>query len=385
MAKQRNPNGLGSYKKKSDGRVAWVQGKNGKKREVTARNFPELQEKVKKVADMPIIKNKYTVADWFDKWLSTYILPLKAPATYNQYNDIYRVHIKPVIGESLIKNITSMDIQLIINKMHEKGLSVWTMKHARKILNGAFSKAVSGKDKLIAANPVVDIQIPNKQAKKRKVLNAHELMLLFRNLQNSRWFPCIRFMLHTGLRRGEALALKWSNIDMYNKRITVEESVSNFGKGDTKSRKVHYIPLSDIIIKDLNLQKYQLEKEINPILHDPKKAASDLVFPNESGVELKPGSLFTVVYRAAKKAGIHASPHMLRHTFVYNTRSILSLKEIQAILGHDESTTTLDLYGDIIEGSTDKTAGKMNEAFVQLENEVKKQDKKGRVVQFRRN
>jgi site-specific recombinase XerD len=122
-----------------------------------------------------------------------------------------------------------------------------------------------------------------------------------------------------------------------------------------------------------------LKKEENKIFYDEKqKLIKDitktklLIFPNQNGEMLQPGSYYTLIARAAKKAGIKASPHCLRHTFVYMTRETLSLKEIQAILGHDESTTTLDIYGDIINDSSSKVASKIDDIFSKVSLEVER-------------
>lgn len=368
MGKQRNPNGLGNYRKLKDGRFAWRQKIDGKTRELSAKTMQDLKEKVKQIADLPIIKSKYTVADWFTKWLNIYVKPLKSNATYNQYSDIYRVHICPQIGARKILSVKPVDIQTVIAKMNEKGLSACTMKHAKKVMNIAFKKALS--EKIVPVNPVVDIEIPQKQAKQRKVLSNDDLYKLFEQLKSSRWIHCIKFILVTGIRRGETLALKWSDIDFANKSIKIDESNSNTGLKDTKSSKIHYIPLTQKALEFLNNQKEQLKKEFNPILFNVEKSKLDLVFPNVKGDLLKPGSLYTVMARASKQANIHATPHMLRHTFVFMTRNVLSIKELQHILGHDESTTTLDLYGDIIDKTTEETMSKIDDVFKQIEIET---------------
>jgi integrase len=383
MSKQRNPNGLGNYRKLADGRIGWRQTIDGKTRELSAKTMPELKAKVKKVADLPIITEKYKVVEWFDKWLEVYVKPLKKAATYNQYNDLYRVHVKPVIGHRKMTTIKPVDIQEVIAKMNKAGYASKTMKETKGVMNRGFSRAFI--EKIIAENPVHDIEIPTKQAKERKTLTAQELVKIFESLKNSRWIWSVKLLLVTGLRRGELLALKWSDVDFANRRLTVDESNSLTGLGDTKSAKAHYVPLSDKATEYLNGQKQQLIKENNPILFDDDLKATELIFPSENGTMLKPQSYYTMLSRAAKKVGIQASPHCLRHTFVYMTRETLSLKELQSVLGHDESTTTLDIYGDMLSETLDKTAKQIDSVFNQLDLEAKKieEKKEGKVLEFK--
>jgi integrase len=397
---KRNPKGMGHYFMTPNGKYGWRKRVDGQEETITADTPKELQEKVNEIIDLKIIKSKLKVDEWFTKWLK-YIEGLRKPATYNQYKDIYKKHIKPEIGNRKLFNIKSHDIQSIILTMNKKTtktrkkidkkwvevdtgktLSTWTMKHARKIMNLAFEKAV--KDKLIPYNPVKDIEIPKKQAKERKTLNHDELIKLFRQLEKSRWIWSAKFMLVTGMRRGELLALKWSDIDFVNKRITVDESNSSTGLDDTKSSKVHYIPLSPLMEKYLAGQKQMLENEPNPILHNEELKKADLVFPNRNGKMLQAGSYYTIFARAAEKAGIKASPHCMRHTFVYMNRKQLSLKELQNILGHDESTTTLDIYGDMIDEATEKTAKQIDESFADLEESINKTREKedAKIIDF---
>jgi integrase len=231
---------------------------------------------------------------------------------------------------------------------------------------------------------VNNIEIPKKQAKPRKTLNSEELAKLFKQLERSRWIWSAKFMLVTGARRGELLALRWSDIDFINKRVTTDESDSATGLDDTKSSKVHYVPLSPLMEKYLQGQKQMLEDEVNPILHNDELKKTDLIFPNKGGKMLQPGSYYTMLARAAEKAGLHASPHCLRHTFVYRNRKKLSLKEIQNILGHDESTTTLDIYGDMLDESTEQTAKTIDESFADLEDSIEKLKKKesAKIIDF---
>jgi len=383
MAKTRNPNGMGNIYKTKSGRYEWRQMVDGELRVLSSNDLSELQEKIRKVADLPIIKNKLKVSEWFEKWLEVYIKPLKKKATYEQYRIIYEQHIKPEIGKRKLNSIKQYDIQQVIAKMNENNLSTWTMKHARKIMSIAFTKALN--DKLIAENPVVNIEIPKKQAKPRKTLTPSELKILFDNLKNTRWYWAVNLMLVTGLRRGELLALKWSDIDYGNRRIIVDESNSSGGLGDTKSSKVHFVPLSEKAIYYLNKQKEMLENETNPSLYNNDLKKLDLVFPSKTGTLMKPDSFNSVLDRINRKTGLHITPHMFRHTFVYISKGLMSLSELQEALGHDESTTTLDIYGTML-SDTQKVADKIDKAFAALDTEITEIEKKkqGKIIPFRK-
>ncbi|MGE5423617.1 MAG: tyrosine-type recombinase/integrase [Ignavibacteriales bacterium] len=388
MAKTRNPNHTGSYKLRKDGRYQWTQMIDGEPRTLYAKSLTELQEKVKKVSDLPISSNKLKVDDWFQTWLEIYIKPLKKQATYDQYRILYEQHVKPVIGHRKITGVKTYDVQSVIAKMNEKKLSSWTMRHTRKVMNIGFQKAFN--EKLISSNPVMNIEIPVKQPKTRKVLTIEELSKLYKAMERSRWIWSIRFMLVTGVRRGELLAIKWGDIDFANKRLTIDESNSSAGGlGDTKNAKAHFVPLSDKAITYLDRQKAMLIKEHNPSLNE-KSTKTEFVFPSKNGTMMLPNSFYTMLARFAAKAEIKASPHCLRHSFVYYNRDCLSLKEIQYILGHDESTTTLDLYGDIINDSMIDTAKQIDEVFNKVDAEIqriedeKSNKKSGKLLEFKR-
>lgn len=391
MPKQKSPNGLGSYDKLKSGRVRWRQMVDGGKRSITARNIEELQERVNKVADLPVTKNKIKVSEWIEKWLNN-VEALKKDATYAQYKGIYNEHIKPEIGNKLLKNIKQDDIQNVITQMSKKTsftrrknketgkmeivdtgkkLSACTMKHARKIMHIAFEKAFDKPNRLIPENPVYKIEIPNRQAKPRKTLVTKELKTLFEYAKKTRWYWAMRFLLVTGLRRGELLALRWSDIDRTNRRIIIDESNSESGVGDTKSSKVHYVPLSELALFYLDMQKEMLQKETNPCLYNEDLKKLDLIFPSKTGQLLKPDSFNSAIDRINVKAGIHVTPHMFRHTFVYMSKGKLSRSELQEALGHDESTTTEDIYGTMLT-DTQKVAKKIDSAFNELETEMDK-------------
>jgi len=394
MAKKRNPKGMGYYYKK-DNLFCWRYRKDGREIFRSASTEKELQSKIRKVIGLPIINNKTTVREYFTVYLEEIVLPLgintetgKPGATYLQYESIFRNHIDPVIGKLRLTSVETIDIQKVITKMNKKGLSTKTMKHAMTVMSNGFTRAFDI-DKMIPKNPVLKcfpgekpkIIIPEKQAKPKIILKVDDLVKFLKAMENSRWKWSVRFNLLVGLRRGELLALSCPKIGWNDKYLIINESYTVNGKGDPKSRKPHNAPLS-------NLAKYYLEKQIEMLIEEKNKVTfkdngqqmsveefknSDrIIFPAAHGDMISPNTYYHVISRFGEKAGLKAYPHCIRHTFVHEMRNSLSLKELQEALGHDESTTTLDIYGDMINDTTATAAEKIDTVFSGIEAEIVK-------------
>jgi len=353
---------------------------DGKKQYRSAKSIKDLKEKVKKIADLPVSSGKYKTDEWMQLWLSTYIEPLRKPATYNQYKILYEKHIKDAIGYRKLTGVTSPDIQAIIATMNRAGLSTWTMKHVRKILHIAFEKALE--QKLVSENPVYKIDIPKRQPKPKRVFTAFELCRLFDVMKDSRWLYSVQFLLYTALRRGELLGLKWSDVNINDRHILIHEAETTTGPGDTKPARDHYIPLSDQAIECLNNQKDMLMHEYNPIMYNSTPEDKKYVFPARNGQAITPDCYRKTISNYAAKAGFKASPHAFRHTFVYLNRNRLTLKQLQDALGHDESTTTLDIYGNILDRGDDTVAANMTSVFNDLQKNMSKYQDAGIVVNY---
>ena len=379
MAKKtsmRNPKGLGHYYKK-DGLFCWKYVRDGKPIYRSSKTEAGLQLKVRQIIGLTVSNDKTKVDEYFSDWLENSVKLLKKPATFQQYYFIYTSHVKPVIGDFKMISIRKVDIQKVIIEMNKKGMATKTMKHAKTVMSVAFTRAFD--DKIIAENPVKGIEIPTKQAKARKTLTNEDLLKFFKSIESSRWAWSVKFALVTGVRRGELLALRWTDIDWENNRIKIDESNSSTGLGDTKSSKVHYVPLSAMAKKYLISQMDMLKAESNPItIKDDNSRREDLketdllVFPSEVGTMVKPNTYYHTIVRYSEKSGVKVHPHCFRHTFVYNMRNKMSLKELQETLGHDETTTTLDIYGDMINDTTDAAASKIDNVFSQVELNIEK-------------
>jgi integrase len=87
------------------------------------------------------------------------------------------------------------------------------------------------------------------------------------------------------------------------------------------------------------------------------------MFIGRYGDAIQDATLTKMLKRFAETAGIHATPHMLRHSFVYVNREALTLKELQTALGHSKSTHTLDMYGDMLGATPAEIGDRMDKAL----------------------
>jgi integrase len=368
----RNPNGMGGIYKRPDGRYEWKQMIDGTIRYESDMNLSDLQRKIKKLTSISINKDKTKLFDWIDHWLESYVKPYKKPSTYNNYKFAYEKYIKKYLKNVQLRHITKGDVQKMITDLINGGYSPSLIKNVRKALSASLISACED-EHIIDFNPTRDTKLPKGRTPSRKTFNLDELGIIIRRFTTSRWLYAILFMLATGLRRGELLALKWSNIDFKEKRITIEDNLTLYGNDTPKDNDYHCVPLTDHAKAYLARWKRQLEKENNPAVSEK----SDIIFVSINGDPLRPSSFNNML--AKRNFGFKVTPHMFRHTFVYLSKGKITLSELQEALGHDQSTTTLDIYGLML-SDTVSVADKIDSAYKELEDSLMEIENKEKVA-----
>jgi integrase len=176
-----------------------------------------------------------------------------------------------------------------------------------------------------------------------------------------------RFLLQTGLRTGEMVGLKWSDVDLENRTLTVNRtmeyrhSTKEWRTGEPKSKAGYRtIPLTDEAVEILKLQK----KKNHSFSLIPIEWA-EFIFLCKKGTPVKNSTYDTMLFKLCDKAGIpRFSMHVLRHTFA--TRCIeagMKPKTLQAILGHSNIGITMNLYVHTTEDQKHKEIDQIAEAL----------------------
>lgn len=315
-----------------------------------------------------------TVEQWCHEWLWSYKRNSVKQKTFDQYETILRTHIIPDIGDIRLADLKTMHIQRIINKMHDSGLSHRTIEVMKIVMHAALKQAQ--RNKLVSENVCENVVLPRKQPKHIRVLNEDEQTKLIAALKDNYIGRGLLFALYTGMRRGEVLALKWSDYDKNEKTISITKALSRvrtYNKNGNKTMLTVTTPKTDTSIRTVPL----IDKAVELLAEHRRKQErymelvgdyytdNDLIFSSSRGDYLDPGNFNRKLNKTVKKIGIaQISPHALRHSFA--TRGLeaeVSLKAMQELLGHSSITVTGDIYTHILKEQKRKEISKLNDVF----------------------
>lgn len=253
------------------------------------------------------------------------------------------------IARELVRDLTAIDIQFYINRITADGYSFSTIKKQLELIRASLRKAVALK--LIDDNPASDIRMPSKELVKRpkEVLAYDEkeqarLQRYISGHSDNNAVLCAAFMIETGLRSGEAMALMWSDVNVDRHRCSVHSTVVNphmpskaYVQDSPKtSASIRTIPLNIRATAILNTIK--------------SRATSEYIFGDVGRLEYP--TLIRAVKKMCKETGVpYRGAHVFRHTFATNCYyKGVDVKILSKLLGHSDIKVTyntyINLYGD---------------------------------------
>lgn len=307
-----------------------------------------------------------TVNAWFEYWVSIKKRTVR-PNTIRNYTERYHRNIEPVIGNKMLGAVNSIHCQTIMNRMADEGYRTTTIYQTRITLYNMLEYAYL--NDVIMKNPcskVVKSDI-GKSSRKKEALTRDMQRTFCQIAKGNAYEYQYRFLLQTGLRTGELVGLKWSDVDWENRTLTISRSMEfrhstkEWRIGEPKSKSGYRtIPLTEEAIEILRLQKKK-----NQFIDIISLEWREFIFLCRKGTPVKNSTYDTMLFKLCEKAGIPKfSMHVLRHTFA--TRCIeagMIPKTLQTILGHSNIGITMNLYVHTTEEQKHKEIDRIAEAL----------------------
>ena len=365
MAKKR-ANGEGNIRKRKDGRwegryTAGHDPVTGKQifKNVLGKTQPEVKEKLKKAlveaGQVDFTKSgKYTVGTWMDEWFENVAKIKVRPSSHQTYKGYIDNHIKPNIGNIPLEKLTTMDLQKFYRKLltkgrverieaenQPKGLSAKTVRNINQVISSAMDLAIA--QKIILTNPTNACELPKVEHQEMQTIPAEQLQAFLDEARATGVYEMYYIELATGLRRGELLGLKWSDIDWKNGIIKVRRQIARIDGEIVEAPLKTKNSYRAVTISPQAVEVLKQQKEKTKELKDP------YIFPSPNGGPISPDSVNNMLKRVLERAGIpKVRFHDLRHTFAtIALQNGVDIKTVSGMLGHFSAGFTLDTYAHV--------------------------------------
>jgi integrase len=306
-----------------------------------------------------------TVGKYLKRWLTDSVRGSVRPSTYESYRRQVERYVIAAVGRIKLMKLTHMHVQGLYRQMQDRGLSARTVQYTHAVLHRALKQAVRWT--MVPRNVCEAVDVPQVRREEMRPLNAEQARRLLRAANGERLEAFYVLAVHTGMRPGELLGLRWEDVTLTNAggtlRVNWTLSDGELTTPKTKGSR-RRIKLSAGSIAALRAhRKRQLEEMMQRagLWQD-----HGLVFPSSVGTPLSHRNLVRAFKALLKRAGLPSSIRLydLRHTCatLLLSRNVHP-KYVQELLGHASIAQTLDTYSHIIEGMDGGTTDAIEEAL----------------------
>jgi integrase len=317
---------------------------------------------------------RMTMRQWLVTWLAT-VKQEVAPRSHDRYLSIVNHHLLPAFGNLPVAKLAPAHIRKLYNDLAETGradgksgpLAPRSRRQIHRVLSAVLARAVS--DQVIARNPadVFKRQLPKAERKEMLTLDAEQSSALLDTLYGGELYWPVVLALATGMRRGEALALRWRSVDLDRGAIRIVESLEQTGRGlrfkSPKNGRGRTIVLPTFAAEELRRRKREQAEQLLSL--GIRQGGATLVCARADGEPLSPVRLTHMFSNFIAKSDLpRIRFHDLRHT--HATQLLLSgvhPRIAQERLGHSTVALTLDLYSHVTASMQEEAAAKIDAAF----------------------
>jgi integrase len=366
-------NNEGSIFKRIDGRwcaVVTVGYANGKiqRKYVYAKDAKGVRIKQKEIErnmerGIPVFTERQTVQQFLERWLEDCVKPTKVPSTYKSYAGHVRHHFVPSLGRIQLTNLTAQHVQRFLKEKLASGLSPRTVQYLRSTLHIALHQAM--KWDLVHRNVVSMTEAPRVPRFEITPFTPEQARVFLDAVKGDRLEALYTVAMAMGLRQGEALGLRWHDVDLEAGILSVRYQLQRVDKKlqlvepkTSRSRRQIGLPL--IVVEALREHKLRQLRERH--LAGTRWQEWGLVFTSTIGTPLDASTVTRIFKKTLKENGLPPQRfHDLRHCCA----SLLLAQGVHArvvmeILGHSTIGLTMNTYSHVMPTAQREAANSMD-------------------------
>ena len=374
MGQRRRGWGEGSVYERKDGKfvaqVSYLDEASGKRRyrRATAATRRLAVAKLKELeaqAATEGAQTPITFENFFRAWVADVLPEQVKESTRENYLTIAKAYLFPALGRLPLERVSPAEIQRILRSIADSGRSPRTAQLAYAVLHRSLEYAVRSDQ--LANNPCSKVDRPRSKSREMATLSRAELDALLRAATDDRLGAIFVLAVSTGMRKGELLALKWSDVDLDRAELHVRSTLRRSpDKGlvtdapkTRQSRRVVVLPaLATSALGAHKRRQAEEQLEAGPAWH-----RTGHVFATEIGTPIDPRNLDRTWHRVREAAGISDSVrfHDLRHSAAtFLLESGVPIEIISKLLGHSGVRVTADVYGHLTRRLQEAAAAAMD-------------------------
>ena len=317
----------GTIRKRKDGRwearvtTGYISGAQ-KRHALYGSTREEVSHKMRAFQDqqqrgLPQLDERETVEAFLDTWLKDVASATVRPSTFQRYEQIVRDHLKPDLGHIRLAKLTPEEVQRLVKKKHQSGLTARSVQQIHAVLRSALNTALQwGK---VHRNVAVLVRLPSVPKTQIEPLDITQSKALLAASSGDRLEALYAVAVTTGVRKGELLGLQWDRVDLAAGTIRVSAALQRVGgkpqlvepKSSTGHRTIKLPEMTRIA-----LTNHQLRQGVERLKAGESWQEQGYVFTTRNGTPLDPSNVSQYFKRILKKAEIPDRRfHDLRHTF----------------------------------------------------------------------
>jgi integrase len=311
-----------------------------------------VEEQSKVARGIPVAVEPWRLGPYLDHWLENVVKPTRRPATYALYEMIVRLYLKPGLGHHRLRRLSVAHAQQFLNGKLAEGHSNRNVHLMRQILSAALTRAI--REELIGRNVARMAELPGWEPAEVRPWSADEALAFLQAAKPDPLYPAFVLLLLYGMRRGEALGLRWQDVDLDAGLLRVRQQIGRVSgelrSGPLKTRAGNRdLPIPAQARSALLARQQQQAADREAF----GRAWQDtgLVFTTRSGRPIEPRNLVRSFRRICDHNNLRViKVHHLRHTIASLLKKLhVPPRDAQMILGHAHISTTMQIYTHVDE------------------------------------